>query len=570
VEARNKKIEDWFSMVKQGHMVLPRFQRHEAWKQTQIVGLLENILRDPPLPIGALLTLEVGDKELFYSRPIVGAPDVDTKPSIHLLDGQQRMTALWRALNCDYEDLEVFIRIRDDDDQEDREVESGRDDEDVDAPVVEAVKRWNRKEVRQPVWADDAVLTLERGFIPVKILCPGSEGEAALNVWEEAVDEAGELSRDLIKRVGELRQRVAKYDIPFLSLDAKTGRDTALDVFIRMNTSGTPLKDFDIVVAQLEGATGDSLHDMVEELVEAVPAARDYGRVEDLILAVAALLMKKPPLKKTYLDPSFGKEFPDVWERLKIGFKQGIDFLRAEGIFNERCLPADAVVYLACSLWADVPKANMDDGGNARTLIRKAVWRAAFTDRYGKTSATRTYADYKVLRKLVAGKEKHCELFDEDFYPLPERGQLVLAGWPGRKDRLPRAILSAGLRRGGLDFADGAKITSENFYDREYHHLYPVGVLGGDRKDERVNRALNCALITWATNRRVGAKTPSQYIDERTKKASLGEAVVRQRLESHLIPYAALIKDDYELFLEARADEVHADMLMLCAGASPQ
>ena len=569
MEARNKKIEDWFAMIKQGQMVLPRFQRHEAWKQAQIVGLLENILREPPLPVGALLTLEVGDKELFHSRPIVGAPNVDAKPSMHLLDGQQRMTALWRALNCDYDDLEVFIRIRQDSEEtHEDEVET---DDNADAPVVEAVKRWDRKGIPQPVWAEDSVETLERGLIPAKILCPGSKGEDALNDWEEAIDDAGELTRDLIKRVGELRQRVAKYDIPFLSLDAKTGRDTALDVFIRMNTSATPLNDFDIVVAQLEGATGDSLHDMVEELVEAVPAARDYGRVEDNILAVAALLMKRPPLKKTYLDPAFGNEFANVWGRIKTGFKQGVEFLRSEAIFNEKCLPADAVVYLACALWADVPKANMDDGGNARTLIRKAIWRAGFTDRYGKTSATRTFADYKTLRKLVAGKkDKHCELFDDEIYPLPEPGQLLMAGWPGRKDRLPRAILSASLRRGGLDFADGATITSENFSDREYHHLYPVGILSGDRKDELVNRALNCALITWATNRRVGAKTPSQYIDERTKKASLGENVVRQRLESHLIPYDALIQDDYEAFLLARAEEVHADMLKLCEGASPQ
>lgn len=569
MEARNKKIEDWFAMIKQGHMVLPRFQRHEAWRHAQVVGLFENILRDPPLPIGALLTLEVGDEELFHSRPIVGAPEVDTKPSMHLLDGQQRMTALWRALNCDYDDLEVFIRVsgvHEADDDMDIDPEG-----DVDAPSVEAVKRWDRKGVPQPVWADDPVQTLERGLIPAKILCPGSKGEAALDDWEEAVDGAGELSRELIKRVGELRQRVAKYDIPFLSLDAKTGRDTALDVFIRMNTSATPLKDFDIVVAQLEGATGDSLHDMVEELVEAVPAARDYGRIEDIILAVAALLMGRPPLKKTYLDPSFGNEFSNVWERLKIGFKQGIEFLRAEAIFNEKCLPADAVVYLACALWADVPKASMDDGGNARTLIRKTIWRAAFTDRYGKTSATRTYADYRVLREMIAGEPaEHCELFDDESYPLPESGQMVVAGWPGRKDRLSRAILSASLRRGGLDFADGAMITAENFADREYHHLYPVGILSGDRKDERVNRALNCALITWATNRRVGAKTPSQYIDERTKRASLGEEVVRQRLESHLVPYDALVNDEYDNFLLARAEAVHADMLKLCEGASPQ
>jgi hypothetical protein len=568
MEARNKKIEDWFSLIKQGQIVLPRFQRHEAWRQSQIIGLLENILRDPPLPIGALLTLEVGDQELFHSRPIVGAPEPQSKPSMHLLDGQQRMTALWRSLNGDYENLDIFISL---DPKPSGEEEAEIDtDEDVDAPSVEAVKRWDRKGVMQPVWCDNPVEVLQRGQIPVTILCPGSKGEAALNEWKNAVESQGALTFDIISRIVALRQRVAKYDVPFLSLSSKTGRDTALDVFIKMNTSATPLNDFDIVVAQLESATGDSLHDMVEELAESVPAARDYGRIEDIILSVAALLMNRPPLKKTYLERSYGEEFASVWNRLKHGFKHGLAFLRSEAILNEQCLPTEVAVYLTCALWADVPEHAFDDGGNARDLIRKVLWRACFTDRYGKTSATRAYADYRVLRDMIAGKDSaHCELFDETYFPLPAKEEMLLAGWPARKDRLPRAILATGLRRGGLDFADGASITPDNFHSREYHHLYPVGILSGDRADERVNRALNCALITWTTNRKFGAQTPSGYISKRAAAASLGEDAVRQRLESHLIPYDALIADDYDAFLGARAERMHTDMTKLCQGASP-
>src|SRR5690606_7841623 len=137
-------------MVKQGQVVLPRFQRHEAWRHAQVVGLLENILRDPPLPIGALLTLEVGDQELFHSRPIVGAPMPQSKPSMHLLDGQQRMTALWRSLTGDYRNdgIEVFIALMPKEDDEESDTS-----EVVDAPKVEAIKRWERKGVMQPVWA---------------------------------------------------------------------------------------------------------------------------------------------------------------------------------------------------------------------------------------------------------------------------------------------------------------------------------------------------------------------------------------------------------------------------------
>ncbi|AHD08233.1 hypothetical protein PhaeoP75_00438 [Phaeobacter gallaeciensis] len=31
MEARNRTIEDWFAWIRDGHVVLPRFQRFEAW-----------------------------------------------------------------------------------------------------------------------------------------------------------------------------------------------------------------------------------------------------------------------------------------------------------------------------------------------------------------------------------------------------------------------------------------------------------------------------------------------------------------------------------------------------------
>lgn len=80
---------------------------------------------------------------------------------------------------------------------------------------------------------------------------------------------------------------------------------------------------------------------------------------------------------------------------------------------------------------------------------------------------------------------------------------------------------------------------------------------------------MNCALITWTTNRKVGAQTPSEYIGRRAEAAHLGEDAVRQRLESHLIPYDALVGDDYDTFLLARAERVHSDMTALCKGHSP-
>ena len=564
MEARSKTIAQWFSMIEQGQIVLPRFQRHEAWRHTQIVGLLENVLREPSLPIGALLILEIGDSEPFYSRPIVGAPVPSGKPQMHLLDGQQRVTTLWRSLKGNYEEFGIYVSLDPQEQPEGEEETSPAPD----IPRVERVKRWDRKGILQPVWADDPVQTYERGLIPITALCPGAEGEKKLEEWLKAIKESGGDPSPPHGRIYNLRQRVATYMIPFLSLGVGTGRETALDVFIKMNTSASPLKDFDIVVAQLEEATGESLHDKVQELLELEPSGREYGKIEDIILSMAALIIGKPPLKKTYLEKSFGEELGQVWPKVITGYRNGLAFLRDEAMFHEKLLPTDVAVYLVCALWAGVPEHGSDAVGNARGLIRRALWRACYTDRYSRTSATRAFADYRSISRLIANPsdDVRCELFEEG---LPPSEELIRAGWPGRKDRLPRAILATALRAGGHDFADGASVSPNNVGKREYHHLYPVGVLGGDRKDERVNRALNCALISWTTNRKVGAKTPREYIEKRAEAAHLGETEVRQRLESHLIPYDMLIAGDYDAFLDARAKRIAEHMEALCRGAIP-
>jgi hypothetical protein len=170
MEARSKTIEQWFAAIEQGQIKLPRFQRHEAWKVQQIAGLFQNILRSPSLPVGVLLILEVGDQELFHSRPIVGAPDINVMPNMQLLDGQQRMTALWRALTNNYEDLTVFVRLKPANvtDPENNEITGSA----TQTPSVEIEKRWVRKEIRQPVWADDPVSCIGRGLVPLSIFRP--------------------------------------------------------------------------------------------------------------------------------------------------------------------------------------------------------------------------------------------------------------------------------------------------------------------------------------------------------------------------------------------------------------
>jgi hypothetical protein len=63
------------------------------------------------LPLGITLVLEVGEKEPFVSRYISTAPQASGKVYEHLLDGQQRLTAMWRVLHNNYERHTYFVYI---------------------------------------------------------------------------------------------------------------------------------------------------------------------------------------------------------------------------------------------------------------------------------------------------------------------------------------------------------------------------------------------------------------------------------------------------------------------------
>jgi hypothetical protein len=552
MEARNRSLPDWLTRIRTRQIVLPRFQRFEAWSHTQISSLLNTVLKE--LPAGAILTLEIGEKEPFLSRPIVGAPTEGEKIAEHLLDGQQRLTSLWRALNDQYEDRLYLVKLE--------------EDVDLELPYyVDSIARYYKNGDKYPIWANSPVDLWRRKYIPVSLLRPDTNAEESFKNWaKEAAQDDTNCLLEIIDVGNKLRQKFSIFNIPFLSLPVTTKPDVALDVFIKMNTSSSPLTPYDIVVAQIEAASGKSLHGYIEELKQDVPNIARYSEPQDVVLAVAALLNNKLPSKGTYLSSDFSSSFDDSWVKIKTGIQKAISFLADEKILDYRRLPTDVVVYVLSALWSSSNE-GLDREGEMRVILRKYLWRSFFTERYDRTTNSRAFSDYKEIAKLLRGATGEPEIFKETLYPLASEDELKTSSWPYRKDRLARAILSVGLKSGGFDFADGAPATYESIQSREYHHIFPQAWLKEKGfKDFEINKALNCALISWRTNRNIAARTPSDYVAERMEASSLGESEVSTRLESHLIPVSQLTNNNYDEFLNERAQLVREMAKKLCNG----
>jgi hypothetical protein len=196
--------------------------------------------------------------------------------------------------------------------------------------------------------------------------------------------------------------------------------------------------------------------------------------------------------------------------------------------------------------------------------------------------------DFRRLRAVLSNggdSSKQVPIFDEQQYPLPVADVLIRTGWPKGREIIARGILAVSIKTGALDLADGERATRSHLPLREYHHLFPDSLLAHDGKmaEGQSFKALNCALVTWNTNRNISAKEPLAYLKERTERATLGEDAIRARLKSHVIPYDALnvggytsisdpdrraasIAADYDAFLKARAELLVPAIRALCDG----
>lgn len=567
MEARNRRLPEWLVRIRSGQLVLPRFQRYESWSHGEAVTLLDSVLRGRP--VGAALVLAVGNSEPFVSRKMAGAPAPTERITEHLLDGQQRLTALWKALNDAYENRTYFAVLTPDAE---------------DTSLVRSFSRWTRNGRRYPMWADQPAEQLSRGLVPMRLLNPGLTSQEVRKWCDRATDSIEE-SRDTQDLIAPLQTAIREANLPYLELPVQTPPDEAIDVFIKMNTTSVRLAAFDIVVAQLETATEQSLHDHEASLRAAVPGAERYVEVPDLVLRVAALREDRPPTESSFLRLDM-QRLSTEWDLIERGVEGAISFLDEEHIFDRHRLPTVAVVPVLASIWSHIPQ-SLDAHGEARTLLRQYLWRSFFTERYERAAATAALQDHRGLKaRLVDGiVDTSIPVLDESRFPVAEVGELEMAPWPRLRNTLARGILAASLRGGSRDFADGTPASFESLAKREYHHLFPAALLKNESgvDESHINLALNCALVTWNTNRNISAKEPVAYLRERVQRAPLGEDQIRSRLGSHIIPFerlnvggyadiadedkrAAKIKSDYTLFIRARAEMIHGVIKKLCSG----
>lgn len=585
--AQDRELSTWFNRIANSEIKLPRFQRHQAWDKGRIVSLLEVIMDN--LPLGVALILEVGDEEQFKSRHLATAPTTDRRVLEHLLDGQQRLTALWRSLHNNYESSTYFLYIKDFDKTD--------DNIDYDHDCIHQQWRSTSGTKRYPLWTDKPTVCFQKGLLPLQLLRP-FDIQTEINEWiEEALSELKPTKDDddfaeryehyfqvrekLLAIIQEKREKIKHYNLPYLSLPAKTPKDVALKVFINMNTNTKPLSTYDIIVAEVEEAAGLSLHELQEKLHSEQPFLSQLTSLDNLILSTSALLQDKQPYNKGFLQMD-KVAMMDNWDDMSECLGLMTRFVKSQGVVNNKLLPTNIILSVIAALYNCIP-VKLDKRGNAEILLKKYFWGACLTDRYDNNTIDRATRDFKTLKSVflklavtddVAELEKEVPAFNRRNFPVASIEQLIGLGWPKKQNIKSRALLCITAKLGAFDFADGDKLDEHSISKRDYHHLFPKDMLKNIPNDS--DKALNCTLISSSTNRSIGAKNPYAYIQDRYSVSD--NETINNRLNSHLIPIDPLkeielnttdqdlIIQKYERFLNERAKLFKAAALRLCDG----
>lgn len=579
MEASNRKLEDWFARIKLGQLTLPRFQRFEAWSHKEVISLLQSMLKD--LPVGAVLVLKVDGQEQFKSRDLEGVtpPKEGKYVNEQLLDGQQRITAMWKSFEDIYSDRTYFIKINKDAIDPDDNPANLLDSDEI---QVVSESTYIKDNIQYPLWKEDPQKCWAKGYIPLRYFHPTDTSNKSRDWIRKAIPDDYVMQGFLGLLINEIRNRFKGFELPYLQLPSTTKKDVALDVFVKLNTSSVKLTAYDIVVALVEDASGESLHELVDSLSEKVPKVMDYAELPELVLDTVALLQDLPPNKAGYTRINYQNLVKD-WADLESCFTKLVELLEEEHIYDEKRLPSYTALPVIAALTKYLPE-GADELGNARLLIKKYMWKAFLTDRYEKTTATNSYSDFRKIRDCILGKaeNKDIPIFNEQEYPVPVKEIVADAPWPKTRTILGRGLLALQIKCRAYDIADNTPATKQSIPKREYHHLFPAALLRkADVPRNERQSAVNCALISWKTNRTISDKNPMQYLLERADNCDLGEAEIKRRLRSHLIPMQELKKDyddldspetkkkiaqDYESFIDERAKLLEIAARLVCDG----
>ena len=332
-------IFDAMTGINEGRFVIPAFQRNFVWNINQIEKLWDSILIG--FPISTFLFWRINNQNIPENTKFRRFPSVyhfndkrESKQKIYdptrmdfdymdtaVLDGQQRLTALYLSL---YGDILMYNK-------------NARNDNN--ATICELLIELDKTKLEDVYDEDNASYNTKRYGITITkkigtksatqfkirdILSDKFKDDATRETAiENAVSAVSVDSKEYAKNI--LRQLYSKIYIEkiirYLDI-ADTKQEDALEMFVRFNSAGKPLKKHEITMAVLEAYWPGCKEEFDSVLVG------EYGGFGYDFIIRTALMVFSTDVTKTNIDPQTATSLKRDWEQLKAALNKVQDLLK--------------------------------------------------------------------------------------------------------------------------------------------------------------------------------------------------------------------------------------------------
>jgi len=553
--------------VSNGKEQLPEFQRGWTWDDDRIRGIIASLSQG--YPMGAIMRLEYGNENVrFKYRTIEGVSVTGVTPEFLILDGQQRLTSMFRATCCKepvetktdkgkeikrfyYLDIKKCL-----DENEDR----------FDAVVAVPSDRKIKTNFDRDVVLDLSTrkFEYEQEMFPINIIFDSNARED----WADGYKEYHDYDKSFMEKYKQFRTQVIDtivgYKLPVITLGKETPREAVCKVFENVNTGGVPLTVFELVTATF--ATYD--FDLRKDWIECRDKIRGKGETlnTDVMEGVdETSFLTAITLYTTYLSDKMttckkkdvlSLNFDDYKKNRDIlleGYKMARKFLFQQYVFRKRDLPYTTQLIPLSAICAVIGTTTFNLPSTQK-ILAKWFWCGILGEMYGGANETRYATDIEDVVSEIQGNESLNRTINAAYFSATR-----LLSLQTRNSAAYKGIMALVYREQCRDFMQGTTMDIVKSMDEspDIHHIFPEAYCKKMRFDKnKWNSIVNKTPLLPASNRQIGGDAPSVYSKNIMKKAEINEADLRMRVESHLINYDYLVSDDFDHYFIARAKAI--------------
>ena len=390
-----RQLSNLVTRIHGREIALPDFQRDFVWDATRTEELIQSIISE--FPVGTLLLWKQGDGETFASRSFEGAPELgDKKPAELVLDGQQRLTALYQALTGVgderyYLKVDEFVHVTEDYVKEFHEVN-------FDKAVISVPVAVSKGQVKK----NEELLGISH--FPVSAV-------SSFDDWlDEYVDkiistEGSANSKYLKSLYRRMRDKyivpLRSYGLPVLTLPETTPIEAVCTIFETLNRTGKPLGPFELLTARYY-PQGVNLRDLWVEAQDNYKALVDFKVDPYSILQTACLRAYSSAQRSDVLKKLTAADISQHWSAAVKGVAGVIDMLQSDcGLVAPKWLPYGMLLIPMGAVWSDIQKLEPLDRAPAYTRLQRFFWCSVFTTNYDQGANSQAGADYVRLKDWV-------------------------------------------------------------------------------------------------------------------------------------------------------------------------